>query len=191
MRILRAAMKGVRLYGLEGVRVQNIAELAGLTPGALYRHFDSKDTLMRECFVMIDQQIAALFEHLEIDVKAISTNPLETLKAFWLPYFRYWTSHPDETVFYHRFRDSACFLKYAKTRDASHFERFMVLVGAFRKAFPGLDRLNPDVLWLHMLTSTVMYAKNVVEDVLPNTEATEDAVFQLLTAGVTSYFTPE
>jgi len=38
----------VRLYGLEGVRVQNIAELAGLTLGALYRYFDSKGTLMRE-----------------------------------------------------------------------------------------------------------------------------------------------
>jgi len=188
-RILRAAMKGVRLYGLEGVRVQNIAELAGLTSGALYRHFDSKDTLMRECFIMIDRQVAALFDHLEINAQEMLTNPTQTVKALWLPYFRFWTSHPDETVFYHRFRDSASFPQYAKTRDESHLEHFIALVGDFRKAFPGLSRLNPDILWLHLLTGTVMYAKNVVEGVLPNSEATEDTVFQLLTAGITNYLT--
>lgn len=43
-------MKAVRQYGLEGVRIQNISELAGLSPGALYRYFESKDQLMLECF---------------------------------------------------------------------------------------------------------------------------------------------
>ncbi len=190
-RILRAAMKGVRLYGLEGVRIQNIAELAGLTSGALYRHFDSKDMLMWECFIMIDRQVSALFDHLEIDTQAMLTNPTETINSLWLPYFRFWTSHPDETVFYHRFRDSASFPKCAKTRDVSHLEHFIALVGDFRKAFPGLNRLNPDILWLHLLNGTVMYAKNVVEGILPNTEATEEAVYQLLTAGIISYLTTE
>lgn len=190
-RILRAAMKGVRLYGLEGVRVQNIAELAGLTPGALYRHFDSKDTLMRECFIMIERQVAALFDHLEIDDQEMRENPLGAVKALWLPYFRFWTSHPDETVFYHRFRDSASFPKYVKTWDGSPFEHFITLVSGFRKAFPGLRRLNPDILWLHLLTGTVTYAKNVVEGTLPNTEATEEAAYRLLTTGIASYLTAQ
>jgi len=182
-------MKGVRLYGLEGVRVQNIAELAGLTSGAIYRHFESKDALILECFVTIDRQVAALFDNVEIDTRAMLTNPAGTIKALWLPYFRFWTSRPDETVFYHRFRDSASFPQYAKTRDKSHFEHFIALIGVCRKVFPGLKRLNPDILWLHLLTGTVIYAKNVVEGVLPNTEATEDAVYQLLTAGFMSYLT--
>ena len=50
MRILSAVMKAVRQYGLEGVRVQNVSELAGISPGALYRHFDGKDRLLLECF---------------------------------------------------------------------------------------------------------------------------------------------
>ncbi len=36
MRIISAAMKAVRQYGLEGVRIQNISKLAGVSPGALY-----------------------------------------------------------------------------------------------------------------------------------------------------------
>lgn len=42
-RIVIAAMRAVRQYGLEGVRIQNISELAELSPGALYRYFSSKD----------------------------------------------------------------------------------------------------------------------------------------------------
>ncbi len=190
-RILRAAMRGVRLYGLEGVRVQNIAELAGLTSGAIYRHFDSKDALIRECFDTVCQQVLALFDRMEIDSQAMLANPTGTIKELWLPLFRFWTSHPDETVFYHRIRDSASYPEYARAQNKSHFKHFVALVGEIRKAFPGLNRLNPDILWLHLLSGTVMYAKNVVEGALPDTEATEEAVFQLLINGLTSYLTTE
>ena len=43
-------MKAVRQYGLEGVRIQNVSELAGISPGAIYRYFDGKDQLLAECF---------------------------------------------------------------------------------------------------------------------------------------------
>ena len=32
-RIISAAMKAVREYGLEGVRIQNVSDLAGISPG--------------------------------------------------------------------------------------------------------------------------------------------------------------
>ncbi len=182
-------MKGVRLYGLEGVRVQNIAELAGLTPGAIYRHFDGKDALMRECFLLIDGQVTDLFAHMEVDKEAMHADPSKTIKGLWLLYFRFWTSHPDETVFYHRLRDSASSPQYARTRDEGCFAHFTARIEDLRKTFPGLDQLDPEILWLHLLAGTMLYAKYVVEGVLPNTEATEDAAFRLLTAGVTSYLT--
>ena len=50
MRIIFATMKAVRQYGLEGTRIQTVSDLAGVSPGALYRYFDSKDQLIVECF---------------------------------------------------------------------------------------------------------------------------------------------
>ncbi|MDE6893296.1 MAG: TetR/AcrR family transcriptional regulator, partial [Lachnospiraceae bacterium] len=47
-RIIFAAMKAVRQYGLEGMRIQNVSDLAEISPGALYRYFDSKDQLIVE-----------------------------------------------------------------------------------------------------------------------------------------------
>ena len=49
-------MKAVRQYGLEGVRIQNVSELAEISPGAIYRYFESKDQLLVECFIYVDKQ---------------------------------------------------------------------------------------------------------------------------------------
>ena len=190
-RIITAAIKAVRQYGLEGVRIQNVSELAGISSGAIYRHFDSKDQLLVECFTYVDRQAASIFEHLKFNPLVMLTDPMGAVKSLWLPYFRFWTSHPDETVFYHRFRDSTFFPKYDKSRDVTYFKTFIGMVHAFKKVFPRLDRINQDLLWLHVLTSTVMYAKYVVEGILPNSQETEDTVFQLLTTGLSGYLKPD
>lgn len=186
-RIIFAAIKAVRQYGLEGVRIQNVSELAGISAGAIYRHFEGKDQLLVECFIYVDRQAAAVFQHLKLDPVSVLDDPMGAVKGLWLPYFRFWTSHPDETIFYHRFRDSIFFLRYAKDWDADYFESFIGIVRAFKKVFPSLNSINQELLWLHILTSTVMYAKYVVEGALPDSQETEDTVFQLLTTGLSGY----
>lgn len=191
IRIMSAAMKAVRQYGLEGMRIQNVSDLAGISPGALYRYFESKDQLIIECFTYVDKQAAAIFEHLSFNPLTMLVDPIGAVKKLWLPYFRFWVAHPDETVFYHRFRDSTFFPKYDRNRDVGYFSVFIGMVRIFKEVFPGLDRMNQDLLWLHILTSTVMYAKYVAEGVLPANQETEDAVFQLLTSGLSAYLKPE
>lgn len=191
IRIMSAAMKAVRQYGLEGMRIQNVSDLAGISPGALYRYFESKDQLIIECFTYVDKQAAAIFEHLSFNPLTMLVDPIGAVKKLWLPYFRFWVAHPDETVFYHRFRDSTFFPKYDRNRDVGYFSVFIGMVRSFKEVFPGLDRMNQDLLWLHILTSTVMYAKYVAEGVLPANQETEDAVFQLLTSGLSAYLKPE
>lgn len=190
-RIITAAIKTVRQYGLEGVRIQNVSELAGISSGAIYRHFDGKDQLLVECFTYVDKQAASIFEHLKFNPLVMLTDPMGAVKTLWLPYFRFWTSRPDETVFYYRFRDSAAFPSYDRSRDVTYFGTFIGMVRIFKKVFPSLDRINQDMLWLHVLTSTLLYAKYVVEGILPNNEETEETVFRLLTTGLSGYLKPE
>jgi AcrR family transcriptional regulator len=189
-RILSAAMKAVRQYGLEGVRIQNISELAELSPGALYRYFDSKEQLMAECFTYVDKQAAAIFDKLKLNPLNMLADPLGAVKSLWLPYFRFWVARPDETVFYHRFRDSAAFPEFYSTQETSYFDAFGDMVRLFRRLFPSLTEINQNLLWLHVLTTTVMYAKYVVEGQLPNDEETEDTVFQFLSVGLSGYLMP-
>lgn len=190
-KIILAAMKAVRQYGLEGVRIQNISSQAGISPGALYRYFESKDQLMESCFTYVDKQAAAIFDHVKFNPLTMFSDPMGAVKSLWVPYFRFWVAHPDETVFYHRYRDSASFPMYDKSRDTAYFNSFGDMVRVFMRVFPSLKRINQDLLWLHVLTSTLMYAKYVVEGVLPNDQETEDTVFQLLTTGLSGYLKPK
>ena len=48
--LLRAASRLFREKGIDGVGVAEIAKQAGLTHGALYKHFPSKDALAAEAF---------------------------------------------------------------------------------------------------------------------------------------------
>lgn len=186
-RILHAAMKAVREYGMEGARIQNISELAQISPSAIYRYFDSKDQLIDDCFTYVDKQAAAVFDHMKFNPLLLLTNPMEAMKGVWLPYFRFWVAHPDETVFYHRYRDSASFRLMDDSRDQSYFKSFVEMVHAFMTTFPSLRRINQELLWHHVLTSTVMYAKYVVEGTLPNNEETEETVFEFLSVGLSGY----
>ena len=90
IKIMSAATKAVRQYGLEGVRIQNISELAGISPGALYRYFNGKEQLMMECFTYIDRQAASVFERLQFDPQIMLTDPVQAVRDLWVPYFRFW-----------------------------------------------------------------------------------------------------
>lgn len=186
-KIISAAMAAVRINGIEGVRIQNISELAGITPGAVYRHFKGKDEILEECFTYVDKQAAEIFDHIKLEPALLTMSPINAIHKLWQPYFHYWLEHPDETIFYFRFRDRAFFYEFDKTRNVDYFGSFIKMVNVFKNAFPRLAAMNQNILWLHVLTTTILYAKYIAEGILPNTQDTEDAVFELMTTGLEGY----
>ena len=59
--IIAAAMRTFVRKGLDGATMQDIASEAGLSAGALYRYFDSKDRLVRAVFDACEAQNTDLF----------------------------------------------------------------------------------------------------------------------------------
>jgi hypothetical protein len=182
--IEQAAMKGVRIHGINGVRVQHISKLSGMTASSIYTYFDGKDDLMVACFERVDRQIAALFDQITITKKEMKESPEEAVRKLWLPYYQWLVAHPDETVFYHLFRDDPGFPAYNERRDYSYFAGFIKIVNGFHSVYPDLGGMKNDILWIHVLNETVMYAKYVVEGTLPNTTETENAIFAFLMYGL-------
>ena len=56
-KILNAAADLIVEEGLDAARISKIAKRAGLTDGALYRHFDNKDDLLAEVYLCIAREI--------------------------------------------------------------------------------------------------------------------------------------
>ena len=86
-KILNAAADLIREEGLDATRVSKIAKRAGLTDGALYRHFDNKDDLLAEVYLDITREMedhAKRFSQQEGTPKERFTGFLEDLFGSFL-----------------------------------------------------------------------------------------------------------
>lgn len=73
--ILQAAVRVFVRKGLDGATMQDIAAEAGLSAGALYRYFDSKEHLVRAVFEDCERQNQTLFAQ----ALASATTPVDAL----------------------------------------------------------------------------------------------------------------
>jgi AcrR family transcriptional regulator len=81
--ILDAALRLLSEYGIEGTTVTRIAEAVGLTPGALYRHFESRGALIYEANrVASDRALAWVESSSEPDILA-RMEELAKAQAAW------------------------------------------------------------------------------------------------------------
>lgn len=81
-RILHSARKIFARYGFQGATLDLVAQDAGLTKGAVYWHFSSKNDLY---LALCERSLKQLLEGLPEQVRAIfsSTNVMERLKDFF------------------------------------------------------------------------------------------------------------
>lgn len=185
-KIMRGAMEGVAESGLEGLNMKTVSALSGCNASTIYTLFNGKEHLLRCCFEKVDHQIAGLFWRARLDPLALAEDPEGELRRHWTRYFRFLVDHPVETLFYVRYRGGSRFAAYDKTRDISHFADFMGIVKAFDRQYHVFEGVPSDLVWLHLLTTTLMYARYVVEGILPRDAATQERIFQIEMNGLRS-----
>ena len=100
-RILQVALELFAQKGYEAVSVGDIAGALGLTKGALYRHFDSKQAIFDGILRHMEQQDAQeARDHdlpegtVETDGPAYEQTTAADIVAFSKAMFRYWTEDP-------------------------------------------------------------------------------------------------
>ena len=103
VKILRAAHKLFDREGADAVSMRRVAELVGITPMAIYRHFPNREALLKR---LSDDS----FETVAHEWEASATHPdiLKRLLALLEPYLNYALEHPH--LFDHAFsvrRDDA------------------------------------------------------------------------------------
>ena len=102
-KIRRAALKLFEHGGADAVSMRRVAEIVGITPMAIYRHFPSRGALLKRLSDDSFQKIAH-----EWEAQAHHPDVLERLKALLTPYLDYALAHPH--LFDHAFslrRDDA------------------------------------------------------------------------------------
>ena len=102
-KIRRAALKLFERGGADAVSMRRVADGAGITPMAIYRHFSSRDALLKQ---LSDSSFQTMAD--EWRVQAGHVDPVQRLPALLMPYLDYALEHPH--LFDHAFslrRDDA------------------------------------------------------------------------------------
>lgn len=81
--------------GYAAVSIPDIADVVGIAPATLYRHFDSKEALVNHVFAGAKQ---ALMEALA-DASEPGVTPRQQFSNVWRGLARFATDHPDEFAF--------------------------------------------------------------------------------------------
>lgn len=92
--LLSAAIEEFMKNGYESTSVDSIAKKAGVSKGAFYYHFPSKEILLMEANQKLCEPIMEMAE------KALSTrSAIEGLKQYIKEYVTYWITRPNEMSF--------------------------------------------------------------------------------------------
>jgi AcrR family transcriptional regulator len=162
--ILDATLAIISTRGAEGVTVARIAKAVGLTPGALYRHFDSRSTLLAEAHKVANERAADWISSSDEEDVLKRLEYLGTLHRAWAqkafhtvcrPFFTELASNPDP--------DSS------ERLDPETFKSFRQIVDMVeegkRRGQIRQDVLPKDVAWaLHMFAWTEDLAVMAGED---------------------------
>lgn len=88
--IVRAALDLAARQGVESVTTQDMANAMGLTQGAIFRHFPTKDDIWLAAINWVRNRLMSVVEA----AAARSENPLEALEGIFLAHVSFVARHP-------------------------------------------------------------------------------------------------
>lgn len=191
-RVMEATMDIVALQGMSGLNMRQVADQAGIKAATIYNYFESKDQLLYECFLLVNRQIAGLFENCEKSEKAAKgTKIIDFAHNHWVRYFRFMVANGNRSLFYYSYRESShlheILIRNNETvaNDMKGFsELFEPLLSMGLKA-KGMDE---DFFWLFVLEGTGNFVKRIIRDSREISDEEIEQIWKLLTNGILGFF---
>ena len=104
--LLDAAIESYAKNGEQGLTTKNLAKAANCSEALIYRHFKSKDDLLRACYLRLHKKANEHFEPLVIPEDATLSRIAEICMDYWMDVFTFFVDAGYESLFYFWFRMS-------------------------------------------------------------------------------------
>ncbi len=185
--LLDKTMQIVAENGLLSFSMKQVTKAVGTSEGLIYRHFETKENLLFQCFQSIDREIAALFTDEKIPPLTSGEEVYRYIKELWMRYFKFLIQNNYKTLYYFEYRDSpyiAAVSEYGELAANTYFKGFVDVFEVLSNKYHVLEKTNADYLWTYILDVTGIFAKRVVRKELPGDPQGCENAWNLIFQGI-------
>ncbi|AKD04714.1 TetR/AcrR family transcriptional regulator [Pontibacter korlensis] len=177
--IFESTLGLVREKGFHGTPVSLVAKNAGVAAGTIYHYFDSKETLMRELFDYIQQQVI----HVVLTEDKKDTSFKECFFNIWFSLFSFYSGNPNVFRFMEQFINSPY---NTGERELGKDEFHRLLFRFFERGINegALKPMNPKLLGTLAFSNVITTAKILSSGRLELQEGELEQIPQILWEGM-------
>ncbi len=176
--ILKTALDLLVENGFHNTPMSLIAREAGVSAGIIYHYFESKEELILELYREVKRNIIGLL--LAGDVRKL--NGLDALRQVWLNTYRYYVSHPKETLFLEQFENSP-YARMCLHDFDSQIQPLFEWIEAQKRAGNMAD-LPMEILYELSLGFAISLAKQQIAGSIQVTDVVLDEVSRVILRGL-------
>lgn len=186
LELLDVTMQIIAEDGLLPFSMRKVTRRAGVSEALIYKHYETKEKLLRVCYDTVRHQLDALITGHELDGVQTDEQFIEVVHHVWLRYFRFLVNNTYRTIFFFEYRNSPYVKQLPQEgRSAESVSHNVALFfDVLSQRFPPLSGDHMEYLWIYILDTTALFAKRVIQGELPQTPESDENIWRLLFGGL-------
>ena len=105
-RMLDATMQLIAKAGLVSFSMKQVTEKCQVSEALIYRHFQTKENLLLQCYQRVSEEILAMFETKKAPVLETEEECERYLHDVWMAYVRFLLKSNYKALYYFAYRES-------------------------------------------------------------------------------------
>lgn len=177
-------MKLIAKNGLASFSMRQITDECGINESLMYRYFETKENLLKQCYEVLYQKIIAVHKDVDVD-KLRRGEVIEAFHKMHIEMINLLISEDYRTLFYYEYCE---YLNIKTEHDV--FEKNTVLKDIMNELKVVVPSTITDeegrILIYYLVDMTSCFAKRIIRKNLPNNDETKEYIWRILQAGITN-----
>lgn len=188
--LMDATMRIVAQGGLAAFSMRQVTKEIGVSEALIYRHYETKENLLFQCFQDVDRQIVGLFNNAPLPTAASEKELYEYIHGLWIKYFTFLVRNGYKTLYYFEYRDSFYYEavltagKYGPSQEQTYFKSLADIFEDINKKRHIFEKITPGLLWHYVLDVTGVFAKQIIRGKLAKDEQSFENIWRLIYSGL-------
>lgn len=191
--LMDATMRVISENGFGGFSMKQVTQLACVGETLVYKHFETKENLLHECFLKFHKLINEFSANYSVDEfqKWVQNGnvdkAVDIFKEVWMDYLDFLITNSFRTVYYFEYRDSIYVQNVLQKRNLFYEEHLSDFYYGFKVSgelfhLNNFDRIH--IFWTHVLDGVGRYACKVIKGEIADTKENRELMWAMTYGGI-------